>query len=490
MVVGCRLLVATGVSAETTPPRLAILPVVRTRVAQWQTQQVVDTFAEALEEYGLFEAIVIEDSAVEDAPVDDFGYAAAFATALGRRTGMDAVVTSRLSREHEGYYLAGRIINLSMGEGVEKVALVEEELEELVRKAGAAGTYVSEQASLMPVPAEPELVVVTEPAGATVLVNGENRGTAPLALTDVPMGIHTVEAFTESMHFEGSTIVGRGRNLVRLRLEPSYGGLAIRGFGEGYRLYLNGEEVPTSGTLEQVPAGEYRVMVETPLLRWNEEVSVRRDDLAQVTLDPRRAMVPHAEEQRVREELNALYRQAVAEPVITNDLLRRAANHVERLRALDKPDPALLMEAELVTERLTRRMQLQDVQTRLRGLEMERAEVQNRLADAQVANNTRTFFQWVSLGTGVAAGGLSGLFWYYADRAYRRYQEATVSTEAAAYRSQVEVWDALAAAGAGVALSGIAVSVTLMFLDVSLDEHRVELSRLNREIERLRGYAQ
>jgi hypothetical protein len=52
------------------------------------------------------------------------------------------------------------------------------------------------------------------------------------------------------------------------------------------------------------------------------------------------------------------------------------------------------------------------------------------------------------------------------------------------------VWDALAAGGAGVALSGLAVSVTLMFLDVSLDEHRVELSRLNREIERLRGYTQ
>jgi hypothetical protein len=148
------------------------------------------------------------------------------------------------------------------------------------------------------------------------------------------------------------------------------------------------------------------------------------------------------------------------------------------------------MEAELVTERLTRRMQMQDVQSRLRGLEMERVDVQSRLADARVTNNTRKFFQWVSLSTGIVAGGLSGLFWYYADQAYRQYQEATVSTEAAAYRSQVEVWDALAAAGTGVALSGIAVSVTLMFLDVSLDEHQVELSRLNREIERLRGYAQ
>jgi hypothetical protein len=370
------------------------------------------------------------------------------------------------------------------------VTLTRDDLERLLENAAAAGTYVSEKAATMPPLPDPELAVITDPAGATVLIDGESRGTAPLALSDVSMGIHSVEAFTESMHFEGSAIVERGSNLLKLRLEPSYGELAIQGFGEGYRLYLNGAEVPTSGTLEQVPAGEYRLLVETPLLRWNEQVTVRRDALSQVTLDPRRAMVPHAEETQVRQELNDLYRQALAEPVITNDLLSQAARHVQRLRGLDRPDPALLMEAELVTERLTRRLQLQDVQQRLRGLEMERVEVQDRLADAKVTNNTRKFFQWVSLGSGIVAGGLSGLFWYYADQAYRQYQEATVSTEAAAYRSQVEVWDALAAGGAGVALSGLAVSVTLMFLDVSLDEHRVELSRLNREIERLRGYTQ
>jgi len=488
--VGIQLIAATGVSADPTPPRLAILPVVRERVSQWQARDVVESFTSALEGHGLFGPVMVEDSEVDDAPVDKFGYTGDFAAALGRRTGMDAVVTTRLSREADGFRLAGRIITLSWADAEETVTLTESDFQALLEDVAAAGTYVSERAALLPVPPEPELVVITEPAGATVLVNGESRGNAPLALSDVPMGIHSVEAFTESMHFEGSTIVGRGSNLLRLRLEPSYGSLAIPGFAEGYRLYLNGEEVPTSGTLEQVPAGDYRVVVEAPLLRWNEQVSVRRDDRAQVTLDPRRAVVPHAEEERVREELRALYRQAVAEPVVTNDLLRRAASHVERLRGLDKPDPALLMEAELVTERLTRRMHLQDVQTRLRGLEMERVEVQNRLADAKVANNTRKFFQWVSLGTGVAAGGLSGVFWYYADRAYQRYREATVSTEATAYRSQVEVWDTLAAAGAGVALSGLAVSVTLMFLDVSLDEHRVEISRLNREIERLRGYAQ
>lgn len=80
------------------------------------------------------------------------------------------------------------------------------------------------------------IVVESEPTGATVFLDGESRGPAPLVLEDVCEGHHTVDVRSPwGRAFERLTAKPGDRLTVQAKLEPAVAILSATGLPEGYR---------------------------------------------------------------------------------------------------------------------------------------------------------------------------------------------------------------------------------------------------------------
>jgi CheY-like chemotaxis protein len=82
-------------------------------------------------------------------------------------------------------------------------------LEEATRRAAAA-TAPTARAEATPVPTTGSLSITTEPSGATVLVDGQARGTTPLTVENLPPGSHAVVLRNGEGVVERSVVVKLG----------------------------------------------------------------------------------------------------------------------------------------------------------------------------------------------------------------------------------------------------------------------------------------
>lgn len=113
------------------------------------------------------------------------------------------------------------------------------------------------------------LRVLTQPTGATVFVDGEEAGTAPVTVEDVVPGSHIVEARAEGYESNTSRITiepGR-RETIQLVLEESeaLGTLIVTSEVAGAQVLLDGQPIGSVPvTRDDVPAGSHQVIVRAP----------------------------------------------------------------------------------------------------------------------------------------------------------------------------------------------------------------------------------
>lgn len=111
------------------------------------------------------------------------------------------------------------------------------------------------------------LRIVSEPAGASVTVNGIERGVTPLLVTDVPKGRATVKLVLAGFKDEviSDLVVGAGdRQVVSRIMEGLPGTLSLTSVPEGARFYINGEYRGRSPlVVSGLKPGDYEVRAES-----------------------------------------------------------------------------------------------------------------------------------------------------------------------------------------------------------------------------------
>lgn len=106
-------------------------------------------------------------------------------------------------------------------------------------------------------PSVGSLVLDSEPAGATVLVNGDTRGTAPLTIDGVCAGTHIVEFRTSVGRSVERVSLEPGASLtIRGRVRPAFALLAAEGEGVDPRLAVERAFAPAETLLLYAPPAD------------------------------------------------------------------------------------------------------------------------------------------------------------------------------------------------------------------------------------------
>ncbi len=124
------------------------------------------------------------------------------------------------------------------------------------------------------------LDITTQPAGATVHIDHQERGAAPLALTDLTPGPHLIQASKAGFQSAFDTVVleqGVSRSAA-LKLEPLTGLLLITSAPTGSEISLKGVSLGTTPLLvTSLESGTHRLTVASPGFQ-AKEVEVTLDD--------------------------------------------------------------------------------------------------------------------------------------------------------------------------------------------------------------------
>ncbi len=130
-----------------------------------------------------------------------------------------------------------------------------------------------------PIPDRPgSLIIFSVPAGATVFLDGEEKGAAPITLTGLAAGPVSIRAEKEGYApWEKEVTVFPGaRLLVTARLEPLYGSLRIQSFPSGADIILDGQDQGTTPlVISGLDAGAHSLLAEKTGYRpYEREVTV------------------------------------------------------------------------------------------------------------------------------------------------------------------------------------------------------------------------
>jgi hypothetical protein len=111
------------------------------------------------------------------------------------------------------------------------------------------------------------LVVRSEPAGARVLLNGVDRGTTPVDISDAPAGEGVVEIRQPGFvpYTQRLTIVAQEEQQIMGRLEPQPTRMTVVSLPAGARIYANNEYRGLAPLeLSDLPPGTVRLRAEMP----------------------------------------------------------------------------------------------------------------------------------------------------------------------------------------------------------------------------------
>lgn len=142
------------------------------------------------------------------------------------------------------------------------------------------------------------MVLVSEPAGATVLLNGEETGATPLRLESVPVGAHTITLELEGHETETFEVEIADQETVRppvFTLRPESGALLIRSVPEGVVFRLvgvggngGGESLGgiTPAELSGIAPGSHRVIFEREgWPNFTRPAAVRRNEITEILME-------------------------------------------------------------------------------------------------------------------------------------------------------------------------------------------------------------
>ncbi len=156
-----------------------------------------------------------------------------------------------------------------------------------------AGERITVNVTLRPErPPGGTLLVLTQPSGAQVLVNGEERGTSPLTLEEIPPGTHIVEVRREGYQDGRETVeVTEGRQAsVSIDLEeiPRGGGIQVTSSVPGAEVLLDGRSIGRAPLTERdIEPGDHTLLVRAPGHHdWERQVTIEEGVVLRIEATP------------------------------------------------------------------------------------------------------------------------------------------------------------------------------------------------------------
>jgi len=128
------------------------------------------------------------------------------------------------------------------------------------------------------------LVVHSDPPGATIHLNGEEIGSAPVQLEQM-VGRYVVVAMSPGYHPTRKEVQVEPSGVrLSMSLDPAFGGLAIRSVPDGAEVVLDGEVAGhTPLSIPRKPSGTYTLQIRHPFHKsWDGEAVVRDGEDAEV----------------------------------------------------------------------------------------------------------------------------------------------------------------------------------------------------------------
>ncbi len=238
-----------------------------------------------------------------------------------------------------------------------------------------------------------------------------------------------------------------------------------------YEVVLTGEWIEPLSQSVRIAAGS------------RASVDLSRDELG--------ALEVSAETESINARLEPLAegRSLDAVEIGTNEMVRLPAGEY-RLLARPADDVEWSTERIVFVEpRDTRRIDLGPVEYsvayRIGALENTRADLRAALVPHVQSYDGLTAGGWVSLGMGVAGGGLAVVSYLLADAAYADYEASVITADVTAARNRYERWTALFAVGAGVGGAGLSLGPILWLLRPDTGQLETEIGDVERRIQEL-----
>ncbi len=138
----------------------------------------------------------------------------------------------------------------------------------------------------------------SQPAGATVLIDGEPIGETPLIDMDIAAGSHELSLRAQRyLPYRGDIEVeGMGRNQsFDISLDPAWANIAISSEPVGATVFVDGEAMGVTPALLEILEGEHQIMLSLPRFQdWQQNLSVSagvHQNLEPVVLQPAEGIV-------------------------------------------------------------------------------------------------------------------------------------------------------------------------------------------------------
>lgn len=117
-------------------------------------------------------------------------------------------------------------------------------------------------------PGKGSLAIRSAPPGATVFLNGVERGVAPLDLVDLPSGQYLVELRLDGYEpaFKSTTLLDKQQSTIELEMQKTTGLLLVDSAPQGVDVLMDGvSKGKTPLLLMDLPLGKYKVDFASPI---------------------------------------------------------------------------------------------------------------------------------------------------------------------------------------------------------------------------------
>jgi hypothetical protein len=313
---------------------------------------------------------------------------------------------------------------------------------------------------------------------------------------NLPIGIHKLELKGEGLYWrEVVTLRSDRQTVVEAQPEP-YGRIEY-GIPDGATAEITGEmfrEVVVGyGTLP-VPVGVYSTAVtgknyesyQKPSLTVSQEEVVTLQPVLEYTKDYERRLFMEQIEEAER-SIQYGYRPS------TRDI-QELRNLKQAIMGSKHEFPNLLSRVETLIETAERILGIGSVsepeteqtiaekERRLNELLAQKQELELRLESSYLARRRRRIAGWTSFGLSMASAGVAGVFYYFANDAYRDYQTAPPS-ETEEKKKLVKLWDTATIAALGTSGGFLLLSSIFWVARPSANQLNEELDSLESQIE-------
>jgi TolB-like protein len=333
------------------------------------------------------------------------------------------------------------------------------------------------------------LFIKSEVPEVSVYLDGALQGSLGSGLFEnIPAGPHVVELKGEGWYWKAEVMIGAGQSMQIEAHPQAFGSIGYQ-LAEGAVGEITGKSLQAvirdRGVLTPVWEGDYIIQVTGQIYEpYKAELSVRRGQT--VTVKPtlyHTREYEYAAFSRLISESEGILAEGYQ---IEEKDIGRAANLKAIIQASRHEFPELLARSELLIKQAKFKQAKQKMSKELASLTLRQRELEIRIQKINRSRKTHRSVSWMSLGAGALSLGLSGLFYYLADEAYKNYLNTTITSMAIQYRKECRTWDTLTYAAWGVGGVGLGGSVILWAAKPKLDQYQAELIKVQSRIHTLK----